>query len=541
MATTEQDGQQKQDKPLMFERHEHRHYELTREYDEEEDKKTAAESKIAAATRIIAGVAASSLNYTETAPTVSAERPEEIENEQGMEEINGMSPFNEEKGANGDNEIAASIQLMKQAQTDKVVQRARDEEAASSQEPTRPEEAPMKTEPDDQLDPQQWGPRTEEVLHHIGRGQFSPHATTRANGLIEAENKPKTGTENRQKDSPIKQERRGRLQNIEYVRRTGEEREDSNGRKETDADGNCLHPEDKVREGRKRLHRTEEAIEEIEACQRDHYNVTENWRVGGNNYGYFCICRYCNCQVNDLVYWGPRSKITGENRFHCAELEEGDDLENYPQDKICCICNKTECYPLICEEWHVYNTSGLSKCHRLQIPPLPIGRSLSKAGINANAATTSARTEGSMIRDNNSQTGSKRKEQSAAKRSRSPGQYSAAGSAFSEAPTFMRAPDSEGEIETPVKNSETRTGPKRYAMSETGASARSASHTSSRAFESTEAEKWNNTNSAALHDQINQLKTEAVTSGLETQKLVFEVRSEKARVENDIEKMKKKQ
>ena len=126
-------------------------------------------------------------------------------------------------------------------------------------------------------------------------------------------------------------------------------------------------------------------------------DVAKNWNVGGNSFGYYCKCKWCGCKLNDLIYWGPRNQITGENRYHGDEIDPRDSIENYPQDKKCCVCGEEGCYPLICIEWQTYKRDGLGARRPGSRPPV---------------AKTPESTEGSGSRGGTSVAGNSAKEAS---------------------------------------------------------------------------------------------------------------------------------
>ena len=228
-----------------------------------------------------AGVAASSLNYTETAPTVSAERQDDGRSRPENDEVGDLSSFEIEKETgNEENEMVASLEMMRRAQA------ARAEVASSNQE-TRvirgvPTEVTYTGQVGDPLQngwrltlpeifQQQNGNTSAPVMSHRGiptvvespghrLDREFPQRQTNDGGLI----LPQPGDLR----SNLPQQERGRLQNRTYIRRPGEEREDSNGSRRSGAataatsERSRSPAEVKPREGRKRMTRTKEALQE---------------------------------------------------------------------------------------------------------------------------------------------------------------------------------------------------------------------------------------------------------------------------------------
>ena len=206
------------------------------------------------------------------------------------------------------------------------------------------------------------------------------------------------------------QQLRGRLMSRTYVPSTREHREDSCGNQRAARSRSPLV--EKIREGRKEMRRTKDSITKVLACQHDHSDVGKNWIVGGNLFGYYCKCKWCGCKLNDLIYWGPVNRITGENRYHGEEVNAGDDIENYPQDKRCCVCGTEGCHPVNCKKWQTYNKDGLELGLRSGRPPLAgsiDGSDKSNAGGSATESSAKGSPRPGVKRSPASETSARRK------------------------------------------------------------------------------------------------------------------------------------
>ena len=138
------------------------------------------------------------------------------------------------------------------------------------------------------------------------------------------------------------------------------------------------------------MRRTKDSITKVLACQHDHSDVGKNWIVVGNLFCYYCKCKCCGCKLSDLIYWGTVDQITGDNRYHGDEVNAGDNIENYPQDKRCCVCGTEGCYPLNCKEWQTYNKDGLEPGLRSRRPPLAGSIDGSEKSIAGGSVTESS-------------------------------------------------------------------------------------------------------------------------------------------------------
>ena len=358
------------------------------------------------------GAAASSLNYTETAPTVSAGKQDEGKSRAELDERVDMSSFEMDKEADQEGnekaELAASLEIMRRARTGKAGAVTPNQETRKETMYTHQDEGLLQGEKQPPLlDPYQ---KTYTEMNALG--ERLRYESTRGRSSHESDDEalilPKHGTSCSTDPNP---ETRGRLQSRTYVRRNDEPRENSNGSRIR-----SRSPiETKKREGRKRMIRTKGQVEKVLACQQDHNDVNANWQVGGNFFGYYCTCKMCGCKMNDLIYWGPVDQVTREKRLHGAPLDPSDNPENYPQDKVCCVCNQEGCNPMNCIEWQTFNRNGLDGQTATKKPPVPRERSASKARSSKSNAAESI--SGSS---NSNRTGTKRPKPTETKRGKSP-------------------------------------------------------------------------------------------------------------------------